>query len=319
MLVAVLCGATAVGKSALALKLAQANGFEIISADSRQIYRGLDIGTGAPTPSDRASVPHHLIGNIEPTYAFSPREYPVHVHRILAERPQTGFLVVGGTGLYLKELLYPSPFDRGPTPEPIKLEVQERIRREGLPRMHAELLRLDPEGSVSVHANDAYRIAKRWENLLLTGESYARFTGPPVPDPRLSAAPVLWLDAERDPLYARIDARVEAMIRAGWPAEVERLRSDPAWRSWPAYSSLGYPEMTAVAEGSLALETAVTAIRKQTRNYAKRQRTFFRHQLPAAERWEAESLLEAMEAFGYAWDGFRESARIPGNRQGTRF
>src|SRR5690606_12559225 len=168
MLVAVLCGATAIGKSALALELAKANGFEILSADSRQIYRGLEIGTGAPTSAEKASVPHHLTGFVDPAETFSPREYPAHVHRLLDARPGTRFLLVGGTGLYLKELLFPSPFDRGPTPENVKAEVQERIRKEGLPALHAELLRLDPEGARALHPNDGYRIAKRLENLLLT-------------------------------------------------------------------------------------------------------------------------------------------------------
>src|SRR5690606_16970215 len=102
MLVAVLCGATAIGKSALALELAKANGFEILSADSRQIYRRLEIGTGAPTSAEKASVPHHLTEFADPAVTFSPREDPANVHRLLDARPGTRFLLVGGTGLYLK-------------------------------------------------------------------------------------------------------------------------------------------------------------------------------------------------------------------------
>jgi tRNA dimethylallyltransferase len=305
MLVAVLCGPTAAGKSALALELARANGFEILCADSRQIYRGLEVGTGAPTAAEKALVPHHLAGCIDPGHAFSPREYPSHVHRLLDAHPKTRFLAVGGTGLYLKELLFPSPFDRGPTPEPVKLEVQERIKAKGLAEMHAELLRLDPEGAESIHPNDAYRIAKRWENLLLTGRSYARFTGPPILDPRFRGTPILWMDMERDPLYRRIDARVEAMARGGWLEETRRLMEDPAWRTRPAYTSLGYAAMTDVVEGLMTLEAAIEAIRKQTRNYAKRQRTFFRHQLPGIERWEAEELRSALMRVEWNWDGFR--------------
>ena len=304
MLTAVLCGPTAAGKSALALKLAKANGFEILCADSRQIYRGLEVGTGAPTPHEKAQVPHHLVGFVAPERVFSPREYPSHVHRLLEAHPQTRFLAVGGTGLYLKELLFPSPFDRGPTPEPIKLEVQERIRAQGLAHMHAELVRLDPEAAESIHPNDAYRVAKRWENLLLTGESYARFTGPPVLDPRFRDTPILWLDLERDPLYARIDARVEAMARGGWLDETRGLMADPAWRTWPAFTSLGYAEMTDVAEGRMTLESAIEAIRKKTRNYAKRQRTFFRAQLPGVERWEASDLEAALERADWNWEAF---------------
>jgi tRNA dimethylallyltransferase len=314
MLAAVLCGATATGKSALALRLAEANGFEILSADSRQMYKGLEVGTGAPTAAEKARVPHHLVGVLDPARAFSPREYPSHAHRILDARPEARFLLVGGTGLYLKELLFPSPFDRGPTPEPIRQQVQERIRAEGLPRMHAELLRLDPEGAAGIHPNDAYRIAKRCENLLLTGESYTRLTGPLTPDPRFAGAPVLWLDTDREALYVRIDARVEAMVQNGWLDETRRLMQDPAWRTLPAFSSLGYAAMTDVAEGKLDLKTAVASIQKQTRNYAKRQRTFFRHQIPGAIRWDIDALRQALDRCEWSWEAFLESGQIPENK-----
>ncbi|HLP41940.1 MAG TPA: isopentenyl transferase family protein, partial [Fibrobacteria bacterium] len=117
MLAAILSGATAVGKSSLALQLAERNGFEILSADSRQIYRGFAIGTGAPTAEETARAPHHLVGFLDPDRAFSPRDYPARVHALITARPEARFLLVGGTGLYLKEFLYPSARDRGPTPE----------------------------------------------------------------------------------------------------------------------------------------------------------------------------------------------------------
>ena len=305
MVVAILCGATAVGKSALALQLAEANGFEIISADSRQIYRGLSVGTGAPTPAETAKVPHHLVAFLDPSQAFSPREYPVHVHGLLAERPETKFILVGGTGLYLKELLYPAARDRGPTPEAIRLEVQARLGREGSARMHAELLHLDPESLQGVHPNDAYRIAKRWEHHLITGESYAGFAGPAVMDERFAKVPLLWMDQDRETLYSRIDARVEAMAASGWLDEVRGLRSLPLWRELPALSSLGYREMAEVAEGTRPLAEAIREIRKKTRNYAKRQTTFFRHQFPTARRWEAPALLAALEEACWEWDAFQ--------------
>ncbi len=308
MLIAALCGATAVGKSAVALRLARANGFEIISADSRQIYRGLAIGTGAPSPEERASVPHHLLGILEPTQAFSPRAFPPLVHALLESRPEARFLIVGGTGLYLKELFFPSPFDRGPTPEAVKNEVQERLRAQGAPAMHARLAEVDPEAAASVHPNDAYRIAKRWENLILMGESYTKVTGPVLRDARLAEVPILCLDREREELYGRIDARVELMLRAGWIEEARALSADPAWSASPACSSLGYAEMTEVAAGRLAPSAALAAIQKRTRNYAKRQRTFFRRQLPGALQWEAQAFEALCESCGWLWESV--SARL---------
>lgn len=303
MIAAVLCGATAAGKSALALKLARENGFEILSADSRQIYRGFEIGTNAPTASER-EVPHHLVGFADPDRSFSPREYPSHVHALLDANPHTRFLVVGGTGLYLKELLYPSPVDRGPTPDAIKAQVQERIKSEGLPHLYAELLRLDPEAARSLHPNDVYRIAKRLENLLITGESYTALTGPRVPDPRFQDVPILCLDIGRDDLYARIDKRVESMLASGWLEEVRRLMTRPDWESLPAFSSLGYRELAAVISGSLPLPDAVRSIQKQTRNYAKRQVTFFRRQLPSARHWDAYRLEDALAGCKWRWENF---------------
>lgn len=305
MLAAILAGATSVGKSSLALRLAERNGFEILSADSRQIYRGFAVGTGAPTPAEAARVPHHLVGFLDPDRAFSPRDYPARVHALLSARPEARFLLVGGTGLYLKELLYPSVRDRGPTPEAIRREVQAHLEREGPAALHAELLRLDPDSLRGVHPNDAYRIAKRWENHLITGEGYASFAAA-EPDPRFVGLPFLWVDDEREALYARIDARVQAMADAGWLEEVRALlAARPDWRDLPAMSSLGYREMAEVAEGRLGLPEALALIKKKTRNYAKRQRTFFRHQFPGARRFVLADLKGGLEAVGWDWEVFR--------------
>jgi tRNA dimethylallyltransferase len=305
MIAGVLCGATASGKSALALKLARTNGFEIISADSRQIYRGFEIGTNAPSQADR-TVPHHLIGFVDPSTSFSPRAYPAHVHALVTAHPNTRFLIVGGTGLYLKELIYPSPFDRGPTPDAIKQNVQEKIAALGLPHMYAELLRVDPTGAAGLHPNDGYRIAKRWENFLITGESYSLLTGPQILDERFANVPLLCLDVDRPELYLRIDQRVEAMLQSGWLDEVRGLMSIPDWKNLPAFSSLGYGELAAVVSGKMGLAEAKQYIQKQTRNYAKRQITFFGHQLPGLQHWAGNELVAALNGCDWSWKVFSE-------------
>ena len=184
----------------------------------------------------------------------------------------------------------------------MKEEVQRRLREKGPAALHAELAAADPESAAAVHPNDAYRIAKRWENLLLMGESYARLAGPPVRDPRYADAPIVWIDREREDLYRRIDARVEAMMRAGWIEEARALAAGPAWRGSPAASSLGYAEMTDVAEGRSSPADALAAVKHRTRNYAKRQRTFFRRQLPGTIRWEAEAFAALCEACAWRWE-----------------
>lgn len=304
MIAAVLCGPTSIGKSRLALKLAKANGFEIISADSRQIYRGFSLGTNAPSEAE-LQIPHHLIGFLEPHQPCSPRDFPTFVHQILDSHPQKKFLIVGGTGLYIKELLYPSPFDRGATPEDIKAKVQEKIRTQGLPSLFAEMRKLDPQGTESLHPNDIYRITKRWENFLITGESYVNLTGPLILNPRFQNVPVISLQLDRDQLYARINDRVEEMMRQGWQREVENFLTIPGWENWPAFSSLGYREMADVIFGKINLKDAIEKIQKQTRNYAKRQLTFFRHQLPVAEQWQALELEMHLERLGWNWLGFK--------------
>jgi tRNA dimethylallyltransferase len=319
MLVAVICGATAAGKSALALRLARANGFEIISADSRQIYRGLRVGTNAPSPEDLSQVKHHLLGFLDPSESFSPREFPARVNALLEENPRTEFLLVGGSGLYLKALLYPSARDRGPTPEAVRLEVKRRLDAEGPARLLEELGRIDPEGARGLHPNDAYRISKRWENALITGEGYAGFAGAEEADPRFGRTPVLWLDADRETLYQRIDARTEEMVRAGWLEETKGLMQRPDWESLPAASSLGYREMAEVIAGTKTFEQAVREIQRRTRKYAKRQLTFFRHQLPTAARWDTEALAEALQGCAWNWEAFakRNPAPITPRESGT--
>jgi tRNA dimethylallyltransferase len=288
--------------------LAERNGFHILSADSRQVYRGLPIGTGAPSGADLARVPHHLVGILDPSEPFSPREFPARVHAVLAAHPEERFLLVGGTGLYLKELLYPAARDRGPTPEAVRKQVQDRLAAEGPAALHAELSRLDPESLRGVHPNDAYRIAKRWENHLITGEGYGGFAGPAMMDPRFAGIPILRLDEDRAALYARIDKRVEDMIRAGWLDEVRALMARPGWEDFPALSSLGYREMAEVAAGLRPLHQALAEVQQKTRRYAKRQLTFFRGQFPTAEAWPVARLRAALEAVEWDWNRFQSAA-----------
>jgi tRNA dimethylallyltransferase len=124
-------------------------------------------------------------------------------------------------------------------------------------------------------------------------------------DARFEGVPLLVLERDRSGLYRRIDARVEAMVESGWVEEARRLAAKPGWKNFPAANSLGYPEMTAVAEGALGIEEAIRRIQKQTRNYAKRQITFFGHQFPAIRPWQAEALTGSLEKCGWNWESFK--------------
>ncbi len=306
MISCVLSGPTASGKSSLAIRLAKANGFEIICADSRQIYQGMELGTNAPN-ADEKVIPHHLLGFLNPTEHYSPRTFARDVHILLGKNPQTNFLLVGGTGLYIKELLFPSPFDRGATPDNIRLEAKAKLNEQGLSFWHGELVKVDPEGMRKVHPNDTYRILQRLENQLMqAGTSYTDFTGPALPDPRFENTGIIALEMDRQKLYDRIDARVETMVQAGWMNEVKSLMEIPNWENLPAYNSLGYGELTLVLQKKIELSEAIGKIRKRTRNYAKRQNTFFRKQLPKVQLWDPAPLEATLEACQWDWNRFLE-------------
>ncbi len=284
MLKAIICGATAVGKSAFALNLARRNEFTIISADSRQMYADLHIGVNSPSPEEQVLIPHYLVSCLPITQTFSPREFALTTEKILNENPQTNFIVVGGSGLYLKEWLYPAMQTRGETPLAIKAEVEERVAQKGLAILHAEMLQLDPLAAAKVHPHDGFRIRKLWENFLITGQSYTAFASQKHIANEYASVPLLWIDEERDALYNRIDQRTKQMLKTGWLDEIQQLlKQNLDWES-PGLQAIGYKELADTVTGKLPLEKAVHLIQQQTRKYAKKQITFFKNQFPTAKR-----------------------------------
>lgn len=300
-LIAVIGGPTASGKSALALRWAQARGLEILSADSRQIYRGFAIGTGAPAEAERALVPHHLVGHVDPREPYSPQRFRAEAEFLVESRPSVNFVVVGGTGLYLKEWMFPSREDRGEIPSDIRAAAEREVSERGVAAVHAGLIEKDPGGMAGVAPQDRYRVQKRLENWLFTGKSYVRAATDTVLNPLFRDAPFVWLDPQRPVLHAAIEARVRALFAQGWIAEVEALLRtfDPA--TTPAFNALGYAEIAeALREGTLrsrdgdptvspasnAPEELVQRIVAHTRQYAKKQTTFLRHQFAKVKEGE---------------------------------
>ncbi len=308
---AVLGGPTAAGKTALAVRWAAARKWEIIAADSRQIYRGFAVGTGAPTPAEMGGVKHHLVGSADPRAAFSPKRYREAVEELLRAQPGQNFLVVGGSGLYLKELLYPAAADRGETPEAIRREAAAAVESRGLAAVHAELTRRDPEGMRRVHVRDRYRLQKRLENWLITGRSYEEFRSGSRRDPRFADTPLLWLLPPRAWLHQRIAARIHSMAATGWLKEVRALLRVYDPEVTPAFNAVGYREMAAVAQGRADLESTLQAILVKTRQYARRQITFFKNQFPDAVAFDPEVLSADLEAAEWDFD------RIQANPAGT--
>jgi tRNA dimethylallyltransferase len=283
-----IAGPTASGKSALALELAQKTGGVVINADSMQVYRDLRVITARPTPEEEARVAHRLYGHVDAGVNFSAGAWVADAGRVLAEaRAQNRLpILVGGTGLYFKTLT------RGlsavpPIPPEIRDGVRARLERDGVEALHAELSRRDPASAERLKPRDRTRIARALEVVEATGRSltdWHREGLPPLlPQGQFRA---LFLEPEREALYAQIDARFDAMLKAGALEEVAKLAARKLDPLLPAMKAHGVPALIRYVEGELTLQQAAAIGRADTRHYAKRQFTWFRHQLPEFE-WVA--------------------------------
>jgi tRNA dimethylallyltransferase len=280
-----IAGPTASGKSALAIELALAANGVVINADSMQVYRDLRIITARPTLGDEARVPHLLYGHVDAAVNFSAGAWVSDAARALEEAQAEGRLpiFIGGTGLYFKALtagLSVVP----PIPASVRDDVRGRLERNGVEALHAELARRDPRAAERLNLRDRTRIARALEVVEATGRSLLDWhhEGQPPLLPKNSFRAV-FLARERDELYARIDARFDAMLGAGALGEVERLAARNLDPLLPAMKAHGVPALIRHLRGELSLEQAATIGRADTRHYAKRQFTWFRHQLPEFE------------------------------------
>jgi tRNA dimethylallyltransferase len=277
-----IAGPTASGKSALALELAQASGGVIINADSMQVYRDLRVLTARPTLPEETRAPHRLYGHIDAAVNFSAGAWVADAAVALAEaRAQNRQpIFVGGSGLYFKALT------RGlsavpPISPDVREDVRARLARDGAEALHAMLMQRDPASAERLKPRDRTRIARALEVFEATGRSLTDWHRDGLP-PQLApgAFTAVFLSPERDELYARIDARFDAMLRAGALDEVAALASRKLDPLLPAMKAHGVPALIRHLNGELALEEAAVIGRADTRHYAKRQFTWFRHQLP---------------------------------------
>ena len=268
----VLVGPTAVGKSSLALRMA-ADGAEIVSADSRHVYVGMDIGTAKPTLEERLRVPHHMIDLIFPDQTYSAAEYAREagaiVDRILAGGQAA--LVVGGSGLYIKALLrglFSGPAADRTLREKLQSKAPEELRR--------ELEMVDPEAARRIHSKDRVRTIRALEVYHLTGKPISTLQSRHAFPNRYPDAVVIGLTRERSDLYQRIEKRVDEMIEQGLAAEVAGLLKAGYSADLPALQTLGYRHMGRVLLGEWSMEEAVRHLKKDTKAFAKRQLTWFR-------------------------------------------
>ena len=267
-------GATGIGKSELSLSLAERYGAEIIGVDSRQIYKGFAIGTAQPSSSDLARVNHHMVNFLEPEKAFSAGDFCTGVRKILSDNPDRNYIAVGGTGLYLQSLMLGLP--QIPKIDPaVRAGLENRAQSEGLDSLFKIAGEVDPEAMRGVEPANAQRIIRILEVWQATDRKLSDWQKERVGG--IGTLPVFWLDRSRENLYARINARVDKMLDDGWLDEVHRLAQTIPLDA-PAWQSLGYRELLQ-AKSSAEIAHVVEEVKRKTRNYAKRQLTWFRWQV----------------------------------------
>lgn len=292
----VITGPTASGKSALAIAVAERIDGEIISMDSRQVYRGMDIGTAKVTAEEQARVPHHGLDLVDPDERYSAGRFARDARRWIREIRARGNtpILAGGTGFFLHALI--NPLFQEPELDPKRRERLARfLERQSDETLHAWLARLDPESADRLaRSGGRQRLQRALEIALLTGRPLSwwhRHSPPGTPPLR---ATIFVVNLPRPELYRRIDERVTAMIDAGLVAEVERL-VDAGYRPGdPGMNATGYLEIIAYLDGEISLDEAADRIRRATRQYARRQLTWFRNQLPAAIWLDATEPMESL-------------------------
>lgn len=273
--VLVICGATASGKTALSVDCAKRLNGEIISADSMLVYKGLDIGTAKPTREEQDGVPHYMIDVVEPTESFSVSDYedmalPI-VERLLAEGKTP--IICGGTGFYINSLLYKSQFGNAGADEKIREKYEELVKIEGKEYVHRILQEKDPESAAKLHYNDVKRVIRALEIYDVTGKPKSEQKDELIPRFDFVAVSV---DFPRETLYNRINLRVEEMFACGLLQEVQGLLSKGVSKNAQCMQGIGYKEIIEGLEIGATEEEMKDLIKKNTRNYAKRQQTFFK-------------------------------------------
>lgn len=272
-------GPTATGKTALGVALARRFGGEIISADSMQIYKGLDIGTAKVTPEEMQGVPHHCIDILTPEQPFSVADFTARAAQLERELFAKGALpiLVGGTGLYVQSFLYGVRFAREKAPDGLRQQLAGELASRGPEAMYAELAAADPEAAAAIHPNNHVRVLRALEHYRATGRRLSEQKAASLPEQRPYRTLVLGLDfADRAALYARIDRRVDRMLEQGLLDEA-RLVYDSRDRYKTAAQAIGYKEFFPYFAGTAALAPCVDKLKQASRNYAKRQLTWFRH------------------------------------------
>ena len=273
-----LVGATGVGKSRLSLELAERFNAEIIGVDSRQIYKGFAIGTAQPPAEDLLRVKHHLVDFLDPRQVYSAGDFCANVKKLLSENPDQNYILVGGTGLYLQSLMLGLP-QLPKIDESVRRSFEDEASEFGSDSLYEKAKSVDPEAMEKVEKNNLQRIIRILEVYQSTGRKLSEWQKERVGG--IGVLPVFWLNRSRENLYARIDARVDQMMADGWMDEIRSLAESVPLDA-PAWQSLGYRELLCAKDGN-QVQSVLEEVKRKTRNYAKRQLTWFRWQVKSTE------------------------------------
>ena len=272
----VICGATGIGKTSVGIELAQKFGGEIISADSMQIYRYMDIGTAKPTPAELAQVQHHMIDIVDPDEDFDAVQFSRQARGRIAEIAKHGRVpfIVGGTGLYIKALLH-GLFQSKPVDPIIRNRLKKEAEKNGSQSFHERLQQVDPDTAGRLHPNDSYRILRALETIESTGKSISELHQEHGFEDDPYMALKIGLQMDRRKLYERIDKRVDLMIEEGLVEEVKKLLGMGYTADLKSMQSIGYRHVTEFLQKNMPWDECIRTLKRDTRRFAKRQFTWF--------------------------------------------
>lgn len=276
----ILTGPTAVGKTALSIELAKRINGAVISADSMQVYKHMDIGSAKILPEEMQGIPHYMIDELEPEEEFHVVRFVEMAKKYLAEIYAAGKIpiIAGGTGFYIQALLYDIDFTDQESDEAYRSRLETLAKEQGREKLHEMLREVDPASAQAIHANNMKRVIRALEFYHLTGKRISEHNE----QERKKSSPYNFayfvLTDDRTKLYERIDKRVDHMIEQGLVDEVQKLKEMGCHRDMVAMQGLGYKEILAYLDGELTLEEAVYIIKRETRHFAKRQLTWFKRE-----------------------------------------
>lgn len=276
----VLTGPTAVGKTKLSIKLAKAVDGEIISADSMQVYRHMDIGSAKIKPEEKEGVPHHLIDVFDPREDFNVVIFQNLCKKCMEEIYGRGHvpILTGGTGFYIQSVLYDIDFTENAEDTSIRSRLEKEAAEMGAEFLHEKLRKVDPASAEAIHANNVKRVIRALEFYEQTGEKISLHNEEERQKESAYASCYFVLNDDREKLYGRIDRRVEEMLSEGLVEEVRQLKESGCTKDLVSMQGLGYKEILSYLDGECTLEDAVYRIKRDTRHFAKRQITWFKRE-----------------------------------------